>query len=218
MKKEDQKVLKVISKVLSVLAIIGKVCTIIGIVGIAISMVDAPFAIKSISVDGIGKDAKVAFKLGKTNVVLADNVKVSKEDMEVIQRVTGALKNNSEELIIVAAEACLAFTIAYLVIMIIILSHAHELFENIYKDDTPFKEENAEHLKMMAILTIVALVLQGIPAGLSEVVFKVTPKGASGASLTEILMLFVMSYIFRYGTKLQSKSKMKIYDELKEEK
>ena len=107
MKKEDQKVLKVISKVLSVLAIIGKVCAIIAIVGIAISMVVAPFAIKSISVVGTGKDTEVSFKLGKTNVVLADNVKVSKEDMVVIQKVNDALKNNSEELIIAAAEACL---------------------------------------------------------------------------------------------------------------
>ena len=215
LKKEDQKALKVLSKVISVLAKICKVLCIIAIPCIILMMVFMPIMIKRVSVKNNDANIQLELKTSKkpVKIILADG-KLDKEDKLALQKTSDLLEKNSTKKLIVATETIGVFIIALIVITILLLDHIYALFNSFYSDTTPFKEENVKHLKDIAILMIVSLVVQGIPAGIMEVVLKAEANSTFASyDLLTILMVFTMSYIFKYGVELQGKSKAYIYDE-----
>ena len=212
--KDDQKVLKVLSKVVAVLTKICKVCSIIAIPCIALLMITIPTVVNRVSVNNYDTNIEIEVKTGKkpTKVVIADG-KLDKEDKLVLQKVGELLENNSSKKIIIATEASLTFVIVLLVLTIMLLDHLYELFNSFYEGPTPFTEDNVKHLKMIAYLMIASLVAQGIPVGIMDLVLKVEPKSTPvNYDLLGILIVFVMSYIFKYGIELQGKSKTGMYD------
>jgi len=216
--RKDQKVLKVLSKVVAVLTKICKVCAIIAIPCIALLMVAIPTIVNNVSVNNNDTNIEFQIKTGKkpTKVVIADG-KLDKEDKLALQKVSELLENNSSKKIVIATEASLVFVIVLLVLNIMLLDHLYELFNSFYEGTTPFTEDNVKHLKMIAYLMIASLVAQGIPVGIMDLVLKAEPKSTPfNYDLLGILIVFVMSYIFKYGVELQGKSKAIMYDVEKE--
>lgn len=224
MKKENQKTLKVLSKILEVITIIGKVCSIIAIPCIALVMVCTPYFINNINVD----NKKIEFKVFDQNVVLMEegknntNLKVkvdnelvsTTEEGQIINIINEALKNTSKSTIIICTEITLTFLVAAIIFSIIVMNYAIKLFKNIGNKETPFIEENVSYLRKMAKFMIVVAVLEI----LSNVIVQAISGYDIGSSFNtysvlEILVLFILSYIFEYGCELQKDSKKTIYIE-----
>lgn len=221
MKEKSKKSLSVLCKILEVFTIIGKVCSIIAIPFIVLLMVCTPYFVNNINVS----DKKLEIKVFDQNVVLMEEgkndaslkVKVddkvvseNKED-EMVKKVNDALKHVSKEKLIVSTEIGLGFLIATIVVSIMILSKAIKLFKNIRTKETPFIEENVLHLRKMAKLMVVAIVLTVISGAIINAISGYDMSNSlKEYSLFEILALFILSYIFEYGVELQKSSKKKL--------
>lgn len=100
----------------------------------------------------------------------------------------------------------------YVILLIIILKHVEELFNNINTGDTPFTMDNVKHIKMMAILMIALIVLPNICGPFFEVIMSTDlDVGIEVFDLVEILIVFSMAYIFEYGYEIQLDSKGRMY-------
>ena len=226
MKKESQKSLKVLSKILQVVTIIGKVCSIIAIPCIVLVMICTPYFINNINVDNKELSFKVfdqkiiLMEEGKNDTklnVMVDGEKVSQtEEGQIISIINNALKNTSKNKIIACAEIAMIFAIATIIVSIMAMNAAIKLFKNIGEKETPFIDDNVLYLKKMANFMIVVAILQI----LSNLIVQATigydiNVGFNTTSVLEILVLFVLAFIFEYGCELQKGSKKKIYTEEK---
>lgn len=220
MKEESKKGLKVLSKIMEILTIIGKVCSIIAIPCIALVMVCTPYFVNNVNVT----DKELSFKAGKTKVVLLDDKK-SKDDLkitvagneveekEIVEIINNALKDTSKNTIIVGVEIALAFAIATIVFSIIVLNFAIKLFKNFGNKETPFIDENVTYLRKMGIYMIVAFALSIIGSVATQIVTGYDIGNSFNTySALEVIVVFIISYIFEYGVELQSKSKKTLYE------
>ena len=224
LKEEKQKKVKVLSKIISVLAKIGRVCLIIAIPFIILAMVIIPLVLSKVDV----KDDKITFsgtndvvriieQNDKIQVKINDKTIANEEDKDAIVDIKNFLEKHSDAEIIAYVEAGCVFLIAYLIIMIMILKHIEQLFKNINNGDTPFTLENVKHIKYTAYFMIASIIFPGIISGIfSGLMGKDVDFHLGGNSLIEILILFVMAYIFEYGYEIQLDSKGKMYGDFNE--
>lgn len=109
--------------------------------------------------------------------------------------------------------------LGYLTIVVFIAAfifkYLTKIFNNILNEKTPFTLENVNHLRKMGYVlcfdfvfsVIVCIVLACINTDLSLSI--------SLSSLFLMLVLFLLSYIFKYGIKLQEDKEEKFYDDIK---
>ena len=220
LKKEKQKNLKVLSKVIEIIAKIGKVLVTICIPIVIIAALFVPYLLNNITVG----DNSISF--GEMNIV-EDTVNNStfikigntiiaeeNEDINAIMQLKEILDNNSKSKMIGCSIIGFIFIIADLFVIRMILKHIEDLFTNINKIDTPFTMENVEHIKKMAYLMIISIILPIISDGLFATITKSNWNlDIELFSIVEILILFAASYIFEYGYSIQSETDAKIYGE-----
>ena len=218
-KKEKQKQMKGISKVLS---LIGKIAGIVARVAIGFLvaiMIGLPFMFKYIDV----KDGKLVSISDKIQIVKYDNgndiringntIATNIKNEDSINLVS-SIEKYSKPGTIVLMELGFSTLLAFLIVLVILLKHLEELFDNINKGETPFTLDNVNHIKKMTYLMIAAIVLSGVGAGLFDVITnKDVNFGFSMFSIVEILFLYSMSLIFEYGHEIQLDSKGKMYSE-----
>lgn len=217
-KKEKQKKMKTLSKIISVFAKIGRIGLTIGIVGIVILMLFTPFILNNVDV----VDNKVTFKDNVISIeenmnsgisVKFNNSLVANEsDQESIIKIKEVLNNNSKPTIISGLEIGFLFIVINLILINIVLKHLQKLFENINGCDTPFTLDNVNHIKKMSYMMIAVIVISNFGGVIFEFLLK------SDLNITfemfdlfEILFLFSMAYIFEYGYEIQLDSKGKMY-------
>lgn len=222
-KKKDQGTVKTLSKVISVLALLGQIGVYIATPCIILCMVIIPIAINKVeisdnsitldnkyTIDIIEEDEKVTFKHNADVVEITENVKEVKEFKNM-------LIETSKSKIITFVECIFAITLVSLALSYMVLRHIKKLFDNVHDLDTPFTLENADHMKKAAIFMILAAVVPYVLGGIIELIIgKELGFDLSTVSVIEILFLFCMSYIFKYGCEIQSNSKKKIYGEIEE--
>lgn len=221
LKAEKQKKVKVLSKIISIVSKIGYVCCIVGIIAVAICAIAAPIIMGNIKV----KDNEIVFK--------NDTIKVVDDDKEIIVKVKDTTiatidraesieiirdirenKLDNKVLIITYAELGMVFLIVTLYLTMTLLKHLDKLFTNINSGDTPFTLENVDHIKKMAYLMIALIIIPSISAVMFEfVIQKDLDIDFNTFSVLEILIIFVMSYIFEYGYEIQLDSKGIMYGE-----
>ena len=223
-KEEKQKKVKILSKIIYVLAKIGRICLMVAIPFIILAMVVIPLVLSKVNVkdnkitfDGINDVVKIVENNNKIEVTVNDKTIADEEDKDAIVKIKNFLDKHSDAEIITYTELGCTFAIVYIIIMIIILKHIELLFKNINKGDTPFTLENVNHIKKIAFLMIANIIFPAIIGGLfnglmgSDVDFNI-----GGSNLIEILILFVMAYIFEYGYEIQLDSKGKMYGDFNE--
>ncbi len=106
----------------------------------------------------------------------------------------------------------MGFLIATLCLTLLLLKHLDKLFTNINSGDTPFTLENVDHIKKIAYLMIALIVIPSISAVMFELVVQRDLNiDFNTFSVLEILIIFVMSYIFEYGYEIQLDSKGIMY-------
>ena len=219
LKEEKQKKVKVLSKIISVIAKIGRICLMVAIPFIILAMVIIPLVLSKVDV----KNNKITFKgtndvvriieeNNKIEIKINDKTIADEEEKDVIVEIKEFLDKHSDVEIITYTELGCICMIAYIIIMIMILKHLELLFKNINKGDTPFTLENVNHIKNMAFLMIANIIFPAIIGGIINGLMGTDVDiNLGGSSLIEILVLFVMAYIFEYGYEIQLDSKGKMY-------
>ena len=213
--KQDR--LKVLCSIVSILAKIGKVLCFIGIAGLilfstVVTMIANGIDFKKHEINVFEQEIK--YSVDNDNLVVYLNGEQQDFDFKItgLTEASEKLEKYTSTKIIVS---CLVFTageIAILAFLIIVLMKTSELFKNIASDDTPFTNQNTvlihEIANNLVILFIIPIVLSVI---LSLIVDFNVNLNINFVSVGLILVTYIASIIFEYGTLLQGKSKQKIY-------
>lgn len=218
-KSAKQKQIKTLSKIMSVMAKIGRIFCTVAIPLMAIIMIILPYIVsKTEVVDNqikyngneifsiVEKENALQIKIG--NTILADE-----KDELAVSRIKSVLENNNV-IKVGYTEAGLVFLIATLILMIILLKHMEDLFNNINKGDTPFTLENVNHIKKMAYYMIAIIIIPNVSGFIFELILKTDLNvDIELFDIFEILFLYIMAYIFEYGYEIQLDSNGKMYGE-----
>lgn len=217
-KKEEQKRMKGLSKAIQWIAKIGKISCITVLPFIVIAMIFVPIFVNNINTE----------ELNQIINSTKDIVELTDEDLEQLfnnnyiqntdqDNSIDALDNNSKSSIIVVLELGMLSVLIILILTINILKHLEKLFKNINEGNTPFILENVEHVSKIAWLMIITIIFNNISTIVSANVLNADiSTGLEMFDLTEILFVFSMSYIFKYGYKLQIDSNAIMYGDEKE--
>ena len=221
LKKEKQKQMKGVTKVL---ALIGKITSIVLWVAFGFliaAMILLPLGVKFIDVeDGKLVSTNNVIKLVEhektTDIRIGDSVIVANFGEKEIESIIPAIEHYSETGVLVLLEVGFVVLGAFIIILIKALGHLEKLFNNIHEGDTPFTLENVEHIKKMSYLMIACIFLSGI----GEVILNIPLRNQVNiefnmVNIIEILFVYSMSLVFEYGYEIQLDSKGKMYDEEK---
>lgn len=217
-KSEQQSKMKVLSKAIFIIAKICRIICIVSIPSIIVSMLILGLLINKISIE----ENSITFNGDKVISIIEEDNKISLNvddstitEIEVQSEITkfkAVLENNSKMMIFAYIETGFVFLIISLVFVIIMLKSLENLFNNINRGDTPFTLENVGYIKKIAYLMIAATILPTIVGVIFEIILKIDLNiGFEMFSLVEILFLFSIAYIFRYGYEIQLDSKGKMY-------
>ena len=216
LKKEQQSKMKGISKFISLVAKIVRIICLVCLPVIIISMLFFPYLINKIDV----KDNEISIK-GNANISLVENqdkivlkingITLFDESKELINNhIINVLNNNSKTLIIGYIEVAFLTLLITVYLISLILKHLNNLFKNLYLGETPFTLENVNHIKKMAWLMIVAIILPTIGGMIfNNLLTAETNIDFELFDIVEILFLFSLSYVFEYGRLIEIENKVK---------
>lgn len=220
-KKEKQRKMKLLSKIISTLSKIGKIVGIIAIPFVVVALLVSPWVIMKTEVT----ENEIGLKINSDKIIITEekdkdirisykgNIVIADIDRNTLGMVEDMFQNHSKEMIVFYTEVAFLFLGVCLVFMISIFSHLQKLFENIYDGDTPFTIENINHIKKMAYELILFLILPTIGGIFFEILMQTDLNIDFGViDFLEILFLFSMVYIFEYGYEIQLDSKGRMYD------
>lgn len=101
-------------------------------------------------------------------------------------------------------------TMIGLALAIIVVYELHSLFDNIYREHTPFIEENARILKYISMLVLVSAVVIPIIAIISTHLLGANPDNDYSTFNVGLIftafIIYLSSLIFKYGVALQKES------------
>ncbi len=219
LKKEKQKRMKVLSKIIYIVARIGKILTIASSIAVLVTMIALPIITSNIKVDGNKatifnevveyqrEDTKIILKQGNREEIITKS-----EDLKVVNEIINAIENNELTKITIFTEVAFACLVATLILLYLTFRHLEELFVNIRNGDTPFTIDNVKHIKMMSYLLIGVTLLPDICGVIAELIMKIDLNIGFGLmDLLYIIILYSLSYIFEYGYEIQLDSKGKMY-------
>ena len=216
LEKKDQKAYRVLSRIISVMAKILRVCAMILVPIIFVMMIIIPIAFKNVEVNGniikfndarfILSDDYITANIGDKSYLLSDGIKN-------MNQIVKFLNDNSISKIVTSILLVLASIIVTLVISIYLLLYIERLFDNFYRKKTPFEEENAKYIRNIAKLMIISVITSVIFNVIISIVCRdVVNAGVKTYSITIILGLYVLYYIFKYAINMQNKVDTKICD------
>ena len=221
LKKEEQKKMKVLSKIISIISKIGRIICYIAIPFLSLILIASPYLISKVVIKGNNltlnlpnhnislteKNDKIVLKVG--SFILAD---ADKEFLNT--KVVSIFENNSKVKIIGYVETGFAVLLVTIILTSIIFKHLETLFDNINKGETPFTLENVSLIKKIAWKMIIIIIMTNIGGGVFELLLGSNLNiEFETYDLVEILFLFSLSYIFEYGRLLSLEAKGKMYDE-----
>lgn len=225
LKKETQKQMKCISKIIYIFGRIGKIMSIIGIFGVILAMVIIPIFASNIRFRDENRievfDKEIKYNNKDENIVLSYEGKeyelTSKEQVFAFNTVIEKLENSKITVMTCFIEISFVLLIVTLVLLCLAMKHLENLFMNIHNGDTPFTIENVEHIKKLAIFMILTIIIPNISVMLTEVIINTNLGiGFELLDLIYILFLFSMVLIFEYGYEIQLDSNGKMYGDQNE--
>ena len=232
---EDRKKYQTISRVIGIFVRIGHIFCWVGVAGLAIATIAVAAVAPNVKVNSSAKeiavfDEKINYSIkdkeielgeGDDKITIKDNeikigqngttvaVKLSNSDIDEIEKF---IENDLSKLVSVAPYI-LALVTAAVAFMALALGHGASVFKNIAKEKTPFIKDNAERTEKAAKYLIVCVVVSFI----ANLITSVAMAGKAGSSImvgsiSTILALYVMVYIFKAGYELESVKSSKTKD------
>ncbi len=221
LKKEEQNKMKLLSKFVLVFAKIGRILCLITLPLIVISMLLFPYFMNKIQV----KDNEITLKNSNIISLVEDNEKVVlkvngltivDETKDYINaEIINVINNNSRGLIIGYIEVALLTLFITMYLVSLIFKHLNKLFDNFNRGETPFTLENVLHIKKMAWLMIIVIILPNMGGAIFNLLL--TTKINMDFELfdiVEILFLFSLFYIFEYGRLMETNHNSKMYSNI----
>ena len=220
LEEKKQKRLKLFSKIVSIISSIGKIGCIIGVAGLTIAMLVVPFVTSNIKVSNnvlkvFGEEIKYERTDEKIKLTYKDETHdiTGKTEVFALNNVLDYLEDNNLNKVTLTAEIVFAGAFATLVIVFFMLNNLKKIAKNINRNETPFTIDNIDYLRKIGYYLIVLLILPFVISLIIQVILGVDYKISFNFSgLTIIFIAFILSYVFEYGSKLQEKSDLKIYD------
>ena len=217
-KKEKQKQMKGISKVLSLIGKIAGIVVRVALVFVIIAMITIPIGFKYLDV----KNGKLISNSDNIEIVVHENNKsdirimgstsVDNVNYNDINQLANSIEKYSKPVVILFIELGMACLVAFLIVLIILFKHLELLFDNINKGETPFTLENVNHIKRMSYLMIASIIISAVGESLLNLSVKEDfTFGLELFDIVEILFLYSMSLIFEYGHEIQLDSNGRIY-------
>lgn len=219
LEKEQQKKVKGLSKAIYIISRIGRIITTISFPIIIILMITLGVLISKVTItnneikfNGLNGTQNKITITDDNNINFNDKMITNIDNKGAVLKIKEIFNNNSKWTIFISLETGLSFLVIYLILIRMVLKHLEDLFMNIHHGDTPFTIINVDHIKKMAYLLILAIVLPNVAGTIFEMIFKIDLNvGFENINVIEILFLFSMAYIFQYGYEIQLDSKGKMY-------
>lgn len=223
LKKEEQHKMKLLSKFIMVFAKIGRILCLIAIPFILISMLLFPYIMNKIEVKDseisiTGSDVLSLVQEGDKIVLKVDDHIVADASKDFVHsQVIEVLNNNSKGLIVAYIEVAFLTLLITVYLVSFVFKHLGRLFTNFNEGDTPFTLENVIHIKKMAWLMIIVIILPNI-GGVIFNLFLTTNINIDFElfDIVEILFLFSLAYIFEYGRLMELGSNSRMYGDSNE--
>ena len=222
--------MKGISKFIYVVTKICEVCVTVGLVCLILAMLVVPVLSSNVKVNfkedsGITSgtitvlDQEITYERSETLVTINDGdnkngfeIVSNPKDVDAFNKALAYLEQGNYTTAIMFVEFELLIIAIILVIEILILKKVYHFFKNIRNEETPFSKENIELLEKFGKLLIYAFVIPLV----SKIINSIILNNSMNINLTdimEILFVYCLLYIFKYGYKLQKETKGKIYSE-----
>lgn len=218
LKKEEQHKMKILSKFIAVIAKVGRIICLIAIPFILISMLLFPYIMNKIEVKDneisiVGSDVLSLAQEGDKIVLKVDDHVVADASKDFVHlQIIEVLNNNSKGLIVAYIEVAFLTLLVTVYLVSLVFKHLGRLFTNFNEGDTPFTLENVMHIKKMAWLMIIVIILPNIGGVIFNLLL--TTKIDIDFELfdiVEILFLFSLAYIFEYGRLMELGSNSRMY-------
>lgn len=197
-KKQKQKKMKMISKVIYVLSKIAKIVSEVGVGILLIAMIVVPFISKNIHVDG--------------NALKSNDIVIGSIMESEVSTVLEYLDHHTNTEIIIHAEIVLVGLIISLLLLRMITNYLYKLFKNINECDTPFTMDNVSYIRKISFYIILYMIVPYILGFILQLMIGIDLE--LELELIDIIfgiIIFSISYIFEYGYQIQLDSKGKIY-------
>ena len=215
---DEQKKVKLLSKILSMVGKIGSILAKVGIGFVVLAMIIIPLLISSVDV----KDNELVVSGEVIKITeITDGIRLSTKDDNVIisdinnsdiEKFKNAFNKYDKTKLILLIEFSFATLIVFLIFLIKVLDHLERLFTNINDGDTPFTLDNTIHIKKMSYYMIACIVTSAIGSIISNISMALEDSLEFDMfNIVEIIFLFALSYIFEYGYHIQKDSKGRMY-------
>lgn len=224
-KKDEQRKMKSITKIIYVISNIFKYISIIAIVIAGLVTIANTYLLINTSIDTKNNTATVCGKninyevVDKSLKIKLENKKEYKIDFDKEvenETITKVLEMPKGVRISLSIFIELSFILAMYAINRLFFS-IQKLFKNIHDNETPFNMENVRYIRNIALFTLLYIlsqdVLGGIASGIYSLDFNIE------IELTNyilVLIIFAISYIFKYGYQIQLDSKGTMYGDINE--
>ena len=214
--KKEQNIFKTLSRIVAVIAKILRIILMIAAPIILIVMILIPIFFSKVEVSGnIVKinDARLVLKDDYVTLNVGDKTHLLCDGVKNIDEIVTFLNDNSIGKIIASFELTLLFGVFMIIVNIYIFKDMESLFNNFYTKETPFISENSTYIWHIA-QKMAFMFLANIVFGIALALFAKNALDINYTSygLIEILIVFILYYIFKYATIIQSKTNASIYD------
>ena len=216
LEKKEQKTLKVLSRIVNIVAKISRIFLMIALPFIFLVMVILPLLFRNYEVDGnIIKfdDIRIVHNEDKFVVKVADNIYLSEGNIEEFNRLFDFLSDNDKTKIIICFELLISLAVASIIVLIYVLSYIEKIFYNIYSKKIPFTDENSNYILKICHLMI-ALVIISFVSGFVSSIFVIGNISSVhySISLGDLVIAYIIYYIYKYAVQIQKKTDSTIYD------
>lgn len=224
-KKDEQRKMKCITKLIYVISNIFKYISIVAVIIAGLVMIANTYILFNTNIDTKNNTATVCGR--NVSYEVADrSLKVKLEnkkeyridfDKEVkSETVTKVLEMPKGLRITLTTFIELSFMFAMYAINRL-FSSIQKLFKNIHDSETPFNMENVEYIRNIALFTLLYIlsqdVLGGIASGIYSLDFNIE---IELTNYVLVLIIFAISYVFKYGYQIQLDSKGIMYGDKNE--
>lgn len=219
-KEQEQKNMKGISKTIYIIAKILKVCAYILLVCSIMALTVSTIVVPNTKINTDKEEIKLfnnsfEYEISDKELYIIENDndkhKVASFEENEIEQVEEILEQPKIKIF----TAALLISVSILVLSIFLIKLfkiLEKLFKNIHDLDTPFSLENVEYIKKIAIYVLIIVIICDLPLAFINILL--INKVNVTLNLTNYficLIIFALSYIFKYGYEIQLDSKGKIY-------
>lgn len=233
LKSDEAKNYKIVSRILGIIVRIGNVCCWIGVVGVAFAAIATAIIAPNVKIDSVKKEITLFNQtssytikdkdleiVGDENdkVIIKDNtVSVINDDAEVLSiKLSNESLTQIEEFveddamkILAVLPYTLAFAAVALSLIALALGHVAKVLKNVAVKKTPFEKDNATRLEKAAKYLLISFCITLACNLVMSIVSGGKAINVNGGSISAILGLYVLVYVFKYGVSVEDKKEEK---------